>query len=199
MEQNIIIRFASETDAAAIAEIYRPYVLETVFTFEYEPPDELEFAARLRQTLKNFPWLVAEQDGRLLGYAYASRAFARAAYGWDADLSIYLRPEAQKQNLGRGLYSLLEQMLALQGYQVVYCLVTSGNEGSCRFHERMGYRLTASLSDCGFKHGRWLSVHWYEKRLCPPVPPEEFPHPASEMDWTGLNLRGLEQFDIMLC
>lgn len=198
MEQNITIRFASEPDAAAMAEIYRPYVLETVYTFEYEPPDGAVFAARLRQTLKDFPWLVAEQDGRLLGYAYASRAFARAAYGWDADLSIYLRPEAKRQNLGRVLYSLLEGMLALQGYQVLYGLVTSGNEGSCRFHERMGYRLTASLPDCGFKHGRWLSVHWYEKRLCPPVPPGEPPCPASEMDWTGLDLRGLGQFDIIL-
>lgn len=198
MKQNITIRFATESDATAIAEIYRPYVLETVYTFEYEPPDGAEFAGRLRKTLTDFPWLVAEQDGRLLGYAYASRAFERAAYGWDADLSVYLRPEAQRRSLGRTLYALLERMLALQGYQVVYGLVTSGNEGSCRFHEAMGYHLTASLPNCGFKHGRWLSVHWYEKRLCPPIPPGEPPYPAHEMDWTGLDLSGLGSFDFTL-
>lgn len=198
MEQNITIRFAAEPDATAIAEIYRPYVLETDYTFEYEPPDGSVFTERLRHTLTYFPWLVAEQGGRLLGYAYASRAFERAAYRWDADLSVYLRPEAQRRSLGRTFYALLERMLALQGYQVVYGLVTSGNEGSCRFHEAMGYRLTASLPDCGFKHGRWLSIHWYEKRLCPPIPPGAPPCPAQEIDWTALNLSGLGPFDIAL-
>lgn len=198
MKQNITIRFAAGPDAAAMAEIYRPYVLDTVYTFEYEPPDGAAFAERLRKTLPDFPWLAAEQDGRLLGYAYASRAFARAAYGWDADFSVYLRPEAQRRKLGQALYTLLERMLALQGYQVVYGLVTSGNEGSCRFHEALGYRLTASLPDCGFKHGRWLTVHWYEKRLCPPIPPGAPPRPAREMDWTELDLSGLGPFDIIL-
>ena len=198
MKHNITIRFAAEPDAAAIAEIYRPYVLETDYTFEYEPPDGPAFAERLRKIQPDFPWLIAEQDGRPLGYAYASKAFERAAYSWDADLSVYLRPEAQRKGLGQTFYALLERMLALQGYQVVYGLVTSGNEGSCRFHEAMGYRLTASLPDCGFKHGRWLSVHWYEKRLRPPVPPNDPPHPAREMDWTKLDLHNLGPFHIIL-
>ncbi len=196
MKQTTFIRFAAESDAAAMADIYRPYVLETVYTFEYEPPDGEAFAGRLRRTQPDFPWLAAERDGRLLGYAYASRAFERAAYGWDADLSVYLRPEAQGRGLGRTFYALLERMLARQGYQVVYGVVTGENTGSCRFHEALGYRLTATLPGCGFKHGRWLSVHWYEKRLCPPVPPSKPPRPASETDWTGLDLSGLGPFPV---
>ena len=198
MKQTAIIRFAAEADAAAMADIYRPYVLETVYTFEYEPPDGPAFAGRLRRTRQDFPWLVAERDGRVLGYAYASRAFERAAYGWDADLSVYLRPEAQGRGLGRSFYVLLERMLARQGYQVVYGLVTGGNEGSCRFHEALGYRLAATLPDCGFKQGLWLSVHWYEKRLCPPVPPGAPPRPASEMDWSGLDVSGLGHVSVEL-
>lgn len=193
-----VIRFAAPSDAKAMAAIYRPYVMETAYTFEYEPPDEVEFARRLRRIGAGFPWLAVERDGRLFGYAYASRAFERAAYGWDADLSVYLCPEAQGQGLGRALYTLLERMLARQGYQVIYCLVTSGNEGSCRFHEALGYRLAASLPNTGFKFGRWLSIHWYEKRLCPPTPPEAPPRGAPGMDWGGLEVDGLGPFTIRL-
>ena len=82
MKQTTHIRFAAESDAAAMADLYRPYVLETVYTFEYEPPDGTAFAGRLRRTQPDFPWLAAERDGQLLGYAYASRAFERAA-AWD--------------------------------------------------------------------------------------------------------------------
>src|SRR5699024_10926044 len=128
-------------------------------------------------------WLTAEEDGQLLGYAYLDRAFTRAAYQWAADVSVYLRPEARRQGLGRRFYALLERMAALQGYQVVYGLVTTDNAASCRFHEAMGYRPAGFLADCGFKLGRWHGVTWYEKRLCPPAAPARPPVPAPEMDW----------------
>ena len=198
MEQKIKIRTAVETDAPAIAEIYRPYVEETVYTFETVPPDGPAFIRRLQETQPDFPWLAAERDGRLLGYAYASRAFARAAYDWAADLSIYLREEARGCGLGRALYQVLEGMLKKQGYHVLYGLVTSENESSCRFHESMGYRLAATMPFCGFKHGRWLGIHWYEKRLCPPDPPKARPVPASQTDWTGLELTVGELCEIEL-
>ncbi len=184
------LRLATEDDAAALLDIYRPYVLGTTYTFEYEVPSEADFRARIRATLPNFPWLAAEAEGRLQGYAYASRAFPRAAYGWDADLSIYLRPEAQGHGLGRALYTLLERMLALQGYQVVYAVVTGENAPSRRFHEALGYRRRAEFPNAGFKQGRWLAVDWYEKRLCPPLPPEAPPIRAAEMDWSRLGLGG---------
>ena len=180
MKQTTHIRFAAESDAAAMADLYRPYVLETVYTFEYEPPDGTAFAGRLRRTQPDLPWLAAERDGQLLGYAYASRAFERAAYGWDADLSVYLRPEAQGCGLGRTFYALLERMLVCQGYQVVYGLVTGENEGSCRFHEALGYRhcpTAASSMAAG-----WLSTGMKNGFARPSRPGSRR---APRLRWTG--------------
>lgn len=190
------IRMAMERDVPEILEIYRPYIEQTTITFEYEVPSEAAFRKRFQEIAARCPWLVCEAEGVLLGYAYADKAFARAAYGWDADFSVYLRMDARGRGLGRAFYTLLERMVALQGYQVVYGLVTGENTASRRFHEAMGYRKTAELPDCGFKFGRWLGVAWYEKRLCPPVPPAKAPTPASEMDWDKLNLSGLASWNI---
>ena len=182
------IRLAREADLPDILEIYRPYIETTAITFEYEVPSLPDFARRFREVTSRCPWLAAEADGTLLGYAYADRAFVRAAYRWAADFSVYLRPEARGRGLGRVLYTLLERMVAAQGYQVVYGLVTSGNEPSRRFHLAMGYRETALLPDCGFKLGRWHGVYWYEKRLCPPAAPAAMPTPAPDMDWSLVDL-----------
>lgn len=185
------IRLARETDVPAILDIYGPYIENTAITFEYTVPSAADFTARFRAITAVGPWLVAEEDGKLLGYAYLDRAFERTAYRWAADLSVYLSPEARGRGLGRVFYTLLERMGALQGYQLLYGLVTSENLASCRFHEAMGYRLTAVLPDCGYKLGRWHGVHWYEKRLCPPCPPGAFPAAAPDMDWSGLSLDGI--------
>ena len=195
----MVIRLARDTDVPGILEIYRPYILQTTASFEYEVPAEAAFAERFREITSRGPWLVCQEGEVLLGYAYLDRAFERAAYRWAADLSIYLRMDARRQGLGRLLYTLLERMAALQGYQLLYGLVTSGNEASCRFHEAMGYRQTAVLPDCGYKMGRWYGVIWYEKRLCPPLPPLQPPVPAPQMDWSGLSLSDLEtEWEIVL-
>ncbi len=182
----ILVRQAREADVPAILDVYRPYIETTAITFEYDVPTEAAFLARFRDITARGPWLAAEEDGRLLGYAYLDRAFSRAAYQWAADLSVYLRPEARRRGLGRLFYSLLEAMAARMGYQVVYGLVTSENTGSCRFHEALGYRQAGLLADCGYKLGRWHGVRWYEKRLCPPAPPAGPPAAPSAMDWAGL-------------
>ena len=106
-----------------------------------------------------------EEDGEILGYAYADAAFVRAAYQWDADLSIYLKPEAKGQGGGRRLYEILEELLRAQGYFLIYGIITSCNKGSCAFHEAMGYRESAFFPACGFKFGQWYGTYWYEKRL----------------------------------
>ena len=185
------IRLARESDIPGILDIYGPYILHTPITFEYTVPTVADFTDRFRAITAVGPWLVAEEDGNLLGYAYLDRAFERVAYRWAADLSVYLRPEAAGKGLGRVFYTLLERMGAMQGYQVLYGLVTSENENSCRFHEAMGYRLTAVLPDCGYKLGRWHGVHWYEKRLCAPCDPGAFPKAAPDMDWSALCLDGV--------
>ena len=160
-----MIRAAGPRDVPAMLEIYRPYVLETAYTFEYEVPTLAEFTARFERISAQFPWLVWEKDGEILGYAYGDRAFSRAAYQWDADLSIYLRQDCLGQGIGRQLYERLEGLLRRQGYFVVYGIVTDYNAGSCAFHRAMGYRETARLENCGFKFGQWYGIVWFEKRL----------------------------------
>ena len=169
-----MLRDATIQDIPAILDIYRPYILNTAITFEYDVPTLAQFEDRFRAITREFPWLVWEENGEILGYAYGSRAFERAAYGWDADLSIYLRQSRSGRGIGRALYETLEQRLAAQGYYVLYALVTSANAGSCAFHEAMGYREAVRLPACGFKFGQWYDVIWYEKRL-KTGNPEQFP------------------------
>ena len=172
-----MIRIAEERDAAPMLDIYAPYVRETTITFEYEVPTPEAFLARFEGITRDFPWLVWEEAGAVLGYAYASRPFERAAYAWCGEVSIYLAPEARGRGIGRRLYGVLEHILWQQGYRVIYSLITSENTASLAFHEKLGYRRCAELDGCGVKFGRWLGVIWMEKRsefveipTCAPVP-----------------------------
>ena len=173
------VRFAREADIPAILRIYAPYVENTAVSFEYTVPTTEEFTERFRAITARFPWLIWEADGQILGYAYGSTPFGRAAYQWCAEASIYLHPDARRRGIGRALYTSLEEYLRAQGFQVVYALVTSANEASMAFHRRMGYTPCAHFTDCGFKHGRWYSVTWLEKRLKPVEMPIMPPIPAS--------------------
>ncbi len=159
-----MIRMALPSDVPEMLAIYRPYVLDTTYTFEYTVPTQEEFTHRLESYTKQFPWLVWEEDGRVLGYAYATAPFTRAAYAWCAEISIYLSPAIHGRGIGRQLYAVVEQILWRQGYRVIYSLITTENEGSLRFHQRLGYREFSRFSDCGLKFGRWLGVVWMEKR-----------------------------------
>ena len=160
-----MIRMAEVKDLPAILDIYGPYVLNTTATFEYNVPTFTEFHARFIEITKHFPWLVWEEGGKVLGYAYASAPFTRAAYQWCAEPSIYLAPEIHKKGIGRKLYTALEALLKLQGYRVLYAIITQENTDSLAFHQRLGYTLTAQFSNCGWKFQRWLGVAWLEKRL----------------------------------
>lgn len=176
------IRKIRPEDAAAVAAIYAPYVQNTTFSFEYDAPDAAEITRRMTSLTPQFPWLAAVEDGRLLGYAYAGPNFVRSAYAWGADLSVYLARDALGRGIGRRLYKALEQILFRQGYQVLYGVVTGENERSCRFHESMGYCRRAEFPSTGFKHGKWLSTFWYEKRLRLEVPQ------APPVSWLQLDL-----------
>ena len=170
-----MIRPAVEEDVPEILSIYAPYVENTTITFEYDVPCHREFMQRFLDITAQYPFLVWEEDGVILGYAYASAPYTRAAYRWCAEPSVYLRPEARGRGIGRRLYAALEWILDKQGYQVLYALVTSENTGSMRFHEKMGYVSRAVFPDCGFKFGRWLGVTWMEKRLKIVQSPSGFP------------------------
>lgn len=169
------IRMATEADIPEILDIYGPYVQETAISFEYTVPTLEEFTRRFLEITTRLPWLVWEENGQILGYAYGSLPFERAAYQWCAEASIYLRPQAQGKGIGRRLYFVLEQLLKLQGYRKVYAIITTANDRSVAFHEAMGYRHTATMPDCGYKFGCWYGTVWMEKPLDSAEKPERPP------------------------
>lgn len=159
------IRMATARDVPEILEIYRPYIENTAISFEYTVPSLEEFTGRFLGITAWFPWLVWEEDGQILGYAYGSKAFERAAYQWTASASIYLRQDACGKGIGRKLYAALEERLQKQGYRKVYAVITTANEASVAFHKAVGYRQTAVMPDCGYKFGAWYGTIWMEKEL----------------------------------
>lgn len=176
-----MIRMAAAGDVPALLEIYAPYVLTSTATFEYDVPCRREFMQRFEKITARFPWLVWEEDGVLLGYAYASAPFERPAYSWCAEPSIYLRPEARGRGIGEKLYRALEEILRIQGYQVLYALVSGENAASLRFHEKQGYVKKMELEKCGYKFGRWINLIWLEKRFVFVETPGRFPFPWREI------------------
>ncbi len=176
-----MIRIATEADVPEILNIYAPYIKNTTITFEYDVPCRKTFLQRFYDITAQFPWLVWEEEGKILGYAYASPPYARAAYSWCAEPSVYLRPEARGRGIGTKLYAALEEILKMQGYQVLYALITEENADSLRFHEKLGYQKCVLFPNCGFKFGRWLGVYWLEKRLISVEIPKSFPTPFPKL------------------
>ena len=170
-----MIRLAVREDVPAILNIYAPYIRETAITFEYDVPTISEFESRFDSISAQYPWIVWEEDGKILGYAYAAAAFARKAYSWDADLSIYLDMNARGRGIGAKLYECIEEMLKMRGYHNLYALITGSNEPSIHFHEKRGYVCEGVLKNSGFKMGRWYDVAWYALRLREAEAPGEVP------------------------
>ena len=172
-----MLRIATEKDLPEILSIYAPYVETTTYSFEYDVPCLRSFTQRFYDITAQYPWLVWEEDGRILGYAYGSAAFTRAAYSWTAEPSIYVRPEAHGTGVAQKLYAGLEAILLEQGYQVLYALITAENSASLRFHEKQGYVKSMELKNCGFKFNRWVGLIWMEKRISPIKVPNGHPTP----------------------
>lgn len=173
------VRLAVYEDLPQILEIYAPFVLETAVSFEYTVPTLETFTERFRSITSQFPWLVWEEDGQVLGYAYGSAPFERAAYSWCAEASIYLHPRAQGRGVGKLLYRVLEEILIRQGYRKLYAIVTTANERSVKFHQAVGYKLMATFPDCGVKFGRLYGTHWLSKDLNSDGIPINVPTPIS--------------------
>ena len=187
-----MIRIATPEDLPQILAIYGPYVRDTTHSFEYEIPTMAAFARRFEDITAQFPWLVWEENGKVLGYAYGSLPFSRAAYRWSCEASIYLAPQAQGKGIGRRLYAALEEILKRQGYQKVYAIITQENTGSIVFHEKLGYQFCAQMPGCGFKHGRWLGIVWLEKQLNFIESPHNFP-----VSWTSVVENNGKSCDIL--
>lgn len=158
------IRRASAADAAALLEIYRPYI-ETPVTFECEAPSAEAFAARISAFGADYPYLVCEIDGEVAGYAYAHRQKERAAYQWNAELSVYIQPRYQGRGIGRALYGALAEILKLQNVRNLYAGVTVPNAKSEALHRSIGFERLGTYHRTGYKCGRWHDVAWFEKHL----------------------------------
>ncbi len=173
MSGAVRIRAAHPGDAAALAAIYRPYVLDTVATFETEPPDAAAMTMRMLAAPR-MPWLVTESGERVLGYAYASRHRDRTAYRWSADVSIYVAMEERGRGIGRALYAELIPLVRGLGYVNLYAGITLPNDASVALHAAVGFELVGVYRFVGFKAGRWLDVGWYVALA------DEFPAPPGE-------------------
>ena len=160
-----LIRFAVPADAGRILEIYAPYITDTVISFEYDVPSLADFTARVERISSKYPYLVYELDGLVVGYAYASPYIERAAYDYTVDLSVYVDAAYCGQNIGECLYAALLDILAKQGFYNTYACITATNRNSLNFHKRMGFTDAGTHPLAGFKHGKWLDVCWYYKRL----------------------------------
>ena len=159
-------------DAEALLAIYAPYVEQTAITFEYDVPTVDEFRRRIEEVSKRYPWLVAVDGTRIVGYAYASAFQKRAAYQWAVETSIYVDRNERGRGIGRRLHEALEEALKQQGIlNMNACIAYTEQEDeyltldSVRFHERLGYSRVARFHKCGKKFGRWYDMIWMEKLI----------------------------------
>ncbi len=170
----IRLRLVTPEDTLSLLEIYRPYVEETPITFEAVPPAPEAFAQRIAHISAAFPYLVAEQDGKVCGYAYAHAFHEREAYGWSVETSIYLDRDCRGQGIGPMLYRALLTLLAAQGVRNVCAIVTTPNVRSERLHAAMGFVPSGVLPNFGYKLGQWHSVAYLTRALredtSPPTP-----------------------------
>lgn len=169
-----MIRVATLEDATAIAEIYRPVVENTPISFELEPPTPAELQTRIAKVLETHPWLVYEEDGEVLGYAYAMMLRDRIAYAWSAETSIYVHQKAHGRGIGRELYTELFRILKAMGVCRLYAAMTLPNAGSEGLHRSLGFQPIGHFERAGYKHGMWHDVGWTAMQLqeCTNPPPE---------------------------
>jgi len=177
------IRAATSDDAAAISEIYAPYVQASAVSFEAEPPDRDEIVARMSAGSDLYPWLAAEEEGALLGYAYGAAFRTRHAYRFTVEASVYLRAEAQGRGVGRMLYAPLLDLLERQGFTQAIGAIALPNEASVMLHERLGFRHAGTYRQVGFKFGRWWDVGLWQRALAEPAAEPEEPRPLDMVPW----------------
>ncbi|MDE1893709.1 MAG: N-acetyltransferase [Xanthomonadaceae bacterium] len=174
-----MIRVAGSEDAQAIHAIYCPSVIHGAATFETLVPTVEDMRERLRTRLQHYPWLVWDEGGTVLAYAYAGRFRERAAYDWIAETSIYVHPDAQRRGIARRLYGCLLEAMRLQGITQAVGVITLPGEVSVALHQGMGFSPAGVWRQCGYKQGRWWDVGVWQKTLQPaaasPSPPVPFP------------------------
>jgi L-amino acid N-acyltransferase YncA len=174
----IQIRQARPEDSQSIAGIYEEYVVKLPTSFEETPPIAEEMESRIRETLEQFPYLVAEEAGRVVAYAYAGPHSGRASYRWSVNVSVYISPTHHRRGIGTLLYRELLALLEAQGYAMALAGITLPNAASVGLHESLGFTLVGIYHDVGFKLDAWRDVGWWERRLM-----KLSPAPAEPMPW----------------
>ena len=172
MNDDLTIRTAMPGDAEALLGIYAPYVEHTAITFEIDIPTLEDFTERIRTFSKDFPYLVAEWKGQVVGYSYAHKLRERAAYNHCVEMTVYIDRNMRQHGIGKALYMEMEQRLRNSGKRNLYASVTWTDEentylthDSVSFHEKMGYTKVAHFHECGFKFNQWFDMIWMEKIL----------------------------------
>ena len=159
------VRDATRGDAEACAAIYAPYVTDTAITFEYDPPSAAEMARRIAAAQRAHAWLVLEEGGGVVGYAYAGPFKERTAYRWSCEVSVYLQPGRRRTGSGRLLYEALFARLAERGFRTLVAVMTLPNEASEGLHRALGFEPVGTFRRVGWKHGRWRDVAWAQRLL----------------------------------
>lgn len=189
--EHISIRPAVLADAPALLAIYAPYVTDTAISFEYTVPSLEEFTERIQNTLKKYPYLVAEAGGRIVGYCYVSILHGRQAYDWSVETSIYVDQNCKRMGIGRRLHDALEQLLSAMGILNLYACIAFPvgddpylTQDSVHFHEHLGYTKAAHFHQCGYKFDRWYDIVWMEKTIGEHMEKQQTITPFSDITFT---------------
>lgn len=194
------IRIASVADGKELLEIYRPYVEKTAITFEYKTPSLEEYQKRMEKILEKYPYLAAERQGQIVGYAYAGPFKERAAYDWSVETTVYVREDQKQLGIGRKLYQALEKVLGEQNILNLNACIGWPREAedpylsldSVRFHERLGYRMVGQFYQCGYKYNRWYDMVWMEKQIGPHLEHQPEVKPFSKVRQLAAQKYGIE-------
>ncbi|MGB3442819.1 MAG: N-acetyltransferase family protein [Actinophytocola sp.] len=167
----MLVRDAEQAgDAAACAAIYAPYVRDTAITFELDPPSEAEMAARISSARQTHAWLVAEDGGRVVGYAYGGEYKSRAAYRLSCEVSVYVALDSHRSGAGRALYTELFERLATRGFHMAVAGMTLPNEASAALHKALGFTKVGTYREIGWKNNTYHDVTWTQRPLTPTHP-----------------------------
>lgn len=184
---SLSLRVATPDDGAALAAIYAPYIEDTAISLELTAPDADQMAARIASILPSFPWLVAERDGAVIGYAYYGAHHERLGYRWSVNFGVYLAQNARGQGAGKALYRALIALARAQGYEMAFGGITLPNAASVGLHESVGFRPIGVYPRAAWKMGEWRDVGWWGLEIGgaretgePGDPPAE-PVPFSEL------------------
>lgn len=192
------IRLASTADAGAIAAIYAPYCDSTVISFEETAPTADEMARRIASIGATRPWIVLEDEGAIVGYAYASAHHERAAYRWSVSTAIYIRRDRHRRGAGRALYTTLFALLRALGYCQATAGITLPNPASVGLHTAFGFAAVGVYRQIGYKMGEWHDVGWYQAEIQPggvaPTEPRSVRELLNAPEWQDAVKRGLELY-----